>query len=78
MHAALSLLYQLDQREDDDVSDHLLGGGRLIDVDPQQGKDAVWMDNDLARRGSSLFRPIDALATTAPIPRNYAHVVTFG
>ncbi len=40
MHAALSLLHQLDQREDDDLSDHLLGGGRLIDVDPQRGKDA--------------------------------------
>lgn len=40
MHAALSLLHQLDQREDDDLSDHLLGGGRLNDVDPQRGKNA--------------------------------------
>lgn len=39
MHAALSLLHQLDQREDDDLSDHLLGAGRLIELDPQRGKD---------------------------------------
>jgi hypothetical protein len=39
MHAALSLLHQLDQREDDDLSDHLLGGGRLIEIEPQRGKD---------------------------------------
>lgn len=38
MHAALSLLHQLDQREDDDLSDHLLGGGRLINIDPQREK----------------------------------------
>ncbi|MEE9095970.1 hypothetical protein [Pseudarthrobacter phenanthrenivorans] len=40
MHAALSLLHQLDQREDDDLSDHLLGGGRLLNIDPQREKDA--------------------------------------
>lgn len=49
MHAALSLLHQLDQREDDDLSDHLLGGGRLIDVDPQRGRDAPTLSECVER-----------------------------
>ncbi|WP_284982869.1 hypothetical protein [Arthrobacter sp. efr-133-TYG-118] len=49
MHAALSLLHQLDQREDDDLSDHLLGGERLIDLDPQRGKDAPTLSECVER-----------------------------
>lgn len=49
MQAALSLLHQLDQHEDDDLSDHMLGGERLIDLDPQRGKDAPTLSECVER-----------------------------